>query len=153
MTALLSYLSFDGRINRARYWLIVLSIFGIFMVCGVLAGVMLAILPILAIVLTPVFLALTYASVANGARRLHDRGKSAWWLLLFAGLPMLLSLPGQIAEHSPDEGARMAGALFALLGLPFSIWGFIEIGCLKGKAGPNRFGEDPLPPAEAAAFV
>lgn len=153
MTALLGYLSFDGRINRRRYWLFVLSIFGIFMLCGVLAGVMAAILPILMIVLVPVFLALMYASLANGARRLHDRSKSAWWLLLFAGLPLLLSLPGELTQYSPDQGARAVGALFALLGLPFSIWGFVEMGCLKGQTGPNRFGEDPLPPAEVAAFV
>ena len=153
MKALLGSLSFCGRFNRARYWFTVLWIFGSLLVCALLTGVMLAVLPILAVVLIPVFCVLTYASFANGARRLHDRGKSAWWLLLFAGLPMLLSLPGQIAEHSPDEGAQVVGALFALLGLPFSIWGFIEIGCLKGKAGPNRFGEDPLPPAEAAAFA
>ena len=153
MKALLGYLSFDGRFNRARYWFTVLWIFGSFLVCALLTGAVVAVLPILAIVLIPVFCVLIYASFANGARRLHDRGKSAWWLLLFTGLPMLLSLPGQIAEHSPDDGARMAGAMFALLGLPFSIWGFIEIGCLKGKAGPNRFGEDPLPPAETEAFA
>ena len=154
MTALLGYLSFDGRINRRRYWLFVLSIFGIFLACGVLVGVMAAILPILMILLVPVFLALTYASFANGARRLHDRGKSAWWLLLFFGLPLLLSLPARATQYSPDQGAQAAGALFALLGLPFSIWGFIEMGCRKGQTGPNRFGEDPLPPVEAAvAFV
>jgi uncharacterized membrane protein YhaH (DUF805 family) len=24
------------------------------------------------------------------------------------------------------------------------IWGFVELGCLRGTAGPNRFGPDPL---------
>ena len=84
------------------------------------------------------------ASLANGARRLHDRGTSAWWLLLFMVLPMLLSLPGQLLKYSADEHAQFAGAALALLGLPFSIWGFVVMGCLQGTDGPNKFGADPL---------
>jgi uncharacterized membrane protein YhaH (DUF805 family) len=25
-----------------------------------------------------------------------------------------------------------------------AIWSFVELGCLAGTPGPNRFGEDPL---------
>jgi len=33
----------------------------------------------------------------------------------------------------------LAVAAFAL-----TIWGFIEIGCLRGTAGPNTYGPEPL---------
>jgi uncharacterized membrane protein YhaH (DUF805 family) len=37
-----------------------------------------------------------------------------------------------------------ASEAVSVLSLPFSIWAFVELGCLKGTAGSNRFGEDPL---------
>jgi uncharacterized membrane protein YhaH (DUF805 family) len=40
---------------------------------------------------------------------------------------------------------------FELVSLALMIWGFVELGCLRGTVGPNRFGPDPLqrtvPPA------
>ena len=149
MQKFLNYLSFQGRTNRARYWLTTLAIFGITMVCAVSAASAATLLPFLGIVLIPVFVVVLYASLANAARRLHDRGKSAWWLLLFAVLPALLSIPAQMTKGSSDEGAQMFGAMFALLSLPFSVWGFVEIGCLRGTSGPNRFGDDPLVSTQA----
>jgi uncharacterized membrane protein YhaH (DUF805 family) len=31
-----------------------------------------------------------------------------------------------------------------LAGFAVSIWGFVEIGCLRGNAGPNKYGSNPL---------
>ncbi len=36
--------------------------------------------------------------------------------------------------------------LFNLGSFAISIWGFVEIGCLRGTEGPNQYGPDPLPP-------
>jgi uncharacterized membrane protein YhaH (DUF805 family) len=48
------------------------------------------------------------------------------------------------------EGAGEADAAAGLnaLTLPFSIWVFVELGCLRGTPGPNRFGLDPLNPLD-----
>jgi len=35
--------------------------------------------------------------------------------------------------------------LCILSALAIGIWGFVEIGCLRGTAGYNRFGPDSLP--------
>lgn len=148
MGGLLKYFSFNGRANRQRYWLTGLAIFGLLFVSAVL-GRLLSLAPLLGpIVFIALWLALVIAGLANGARRLHDRGKSAWWLLVFLGVPVLFSLPGEILKSDPSEGARSLGALIALLGLPFSIWGFVVMGCLKGTAGPNKYGDDPLQPLQ-----
>ena len=32
----------------------------------------------------------------------------------------------------------------SLAGFAVSIWGFVEIGCLRGNAGPNKYGSNPL---------
>ena len=150
MAGVLKYLSFRGRANRQRYWLTVLSLFGLMFVSAVVA-VMLTSVPALAVIVIPFWLAVGVAAVANGARRLHDRGKSAWWLVIFVGIPGLLSGLGQAMSAGGGADADGPAAMMALLSLPFSIWGLVEMGFLKGTAGPNRFGEDPLgPPAEEA---
>jgi uncharacterized membrane protein YhaH (DUF805 family) len=144
---LLSYLSFSGRANRARFWLTAIAIWGILVLGSVAIVVASALTPLFSILFLPVLLAAFVAAIANSARRLHDRGKSAWWLLLFVGLPVVLSLPAEAARNGAPEGAAMLGALCAFLSLPFSIWGLVEMGFLRGVTGPNRFGDDPLSPA------
>jgi uncharacterized membrane protein YhaH (DUF805 family) len=153
MKKLLAYLSFNGRANRQPYWvrgllLVVVGIIAMMLTLG-----MSDIVPILGILAIPVMLVFMIAVLANSARRLHDRNKSAWWLLLFIGLPTILSIPGDIAKASGDQGGIMLGALCALLGLPFSLWGFVELGCLRGTTGSNRYGDDPLTSPVAEVFA
>lgn len=111
------YLSLNGRINRAKYWL-----FGVvaFIIIGIIAGVLDAVLgladpttgygPISIIAI----LVMIYPSICIQAKRWHDRDKSAWWILL---------------NLVPIIGA---------------LWVLIECGFLRGSVGNNRFGPDPL---------
>ena len=80
----------------------------------------------------PLIVALMWSSLSISVRRLHDRDKSGWWILMFGVLPGVLGV-------LPVVGA--------LLSLPFSIWAFVELGCLRGAQGPNKYGENPLQPA------
>jgi uncharacterized membrane protein YhaH (DUF805 family) len=34
-----------------------------------------------------------------------------------------------------------------------NIWAFVELGCLKGTAGPNKYGDDPLEPQVQEVFA
>jgi uncharacterized membrane protein YhaH (DUF805 family) len=75
--------------------------------------------------------------LALNAKRLHDRDKSAWWLLVFYAMPTILSTAAD----------RMEDAQFILLhvvSFGIGVWYFIELGCLRGTVGPNRYGPDPL---------
>ena len=162
MRRLLSYFSFQGRTNRQRFWVTAMTIAGFYFLAAIICGAMLAI-PVIGILagllLIGVVLATGLAMLANGARRLHDRGKSAWWLLLFQGVPMVLTLLGGLVSlGAGNAGALVAGALVAgalvLVSLPITIWAFVELGCLKGTSGPNRFGPDPLAQTlDEAAFA
>lgn len=144
--------SFSGRINRAKYWLAVLVYFvvGIVALLAVLAsfggsltggdifGRLMGVgagAIVLVIVLTA---ALIVSSLAVAVKRLHDRNKSGWWILVFYVLPGMLQ---SIAESSGSTPA--AGAL-GLLSFAISIWAFVELGCLRGTEGPNDYGPDPL---------
>jgi uncharacterized membrane protein YhaH (DUF805 family) len=55
-----------------------------------------------------------WPACAITAKRLHDRGKTGWWQLVY-----LIPLLGQI-------------------------WLVIELGALRGSVGENRFGPDPV---------
>jgi uncharacterized membrane protein YhaH (DUF805 family) len=83
----------------------------------------------------PLFIASVWAGIATGVKRLHDREKSGAWLLLFYLVPGVLQAIG-------DSGG---GLFFVLIGFVISIWGFVEMGCLKGTTGPNEYGADPIP--------
>jgi uncharacterized membrane protein YhaH (DUF805 family) len=76
---------------------------------------------------------------AISVRRLHDRAKSAWWLLVFVLGPLVLQGGGSL--NTLDAGPTVILMVGALV---LSLWGFIELGCLPGTSGPNRYGLDPL---------
>lgn len=134
--------SFRGRMNRQPYWLINLLAMAvatglIFIVTGgailteddAAFGRLAILLPILAI-------PLTWIGLATGVKRLHDRNKSAWWLLVFYVLPSVLDYAG---------GESM---LFGIAGLAIFVWALVELGFLRGTSGPNDYGPDPLAPPE-----
>ena len=73
--------------------------------------------------------------IAVGIKRLHDRDKSGWWLLVF------YLLPGVLSGLADKVGLQV---ILSLASFALSIWGFVEIGCLRGNAGPNKYGSNPL---------
>jgi uncharacterized membrane protein YhaH (DUF805 family) len=132
-----------GRLNRAKYWLFVVVSIAILAVLGGIVAVAVgaggAGFPIVAaIILGIVYIVLVIAGIFVGIKRLHDRDRSGWWLLVFYVVPAILS---GISEALSRSGI---GILFVLASLAISIWAFVELGCLRGTIGPNQFGEDPL---------
>ncbi|NVN85543.1 MAG: DUF805 domain-containing protein [Rhodopseudomonas sp.] len=149
--------SFNGRINRGKYWLAILiysiawTVFAVvlfawlggvnpdnlFSLAGGALGLWAA-----GLVLT---VGCTWSGLATGIKRLHDRDKSGWWILLFWFGPSLLS--GSNGAMSDMQGS----IVLSLIGSVIAIWGFIELGCLRGTSGSNQYGPDPLAPAMQAA--
>lgn len=75
------YATFSGRATRSEYWWFVLFWYAIIL-CAVLLGVATGIeKPILALI--GIFGAISFIPiVALRVRRLHDIGKSGWWIFL-----------------------------------------------------------------------
>ena len=46
--------------------------------------------------------------------------------------------------HGLQEPLERLRYVLVLAGFALSIWGFGEIGCLRGNAGPNKYGSNPL---------
>jgi uncharacterized membrane protein YhaH (DUF805 family) len=137
----------SGRINRAKYWrsLLILGVAGTFVGVILLTAAGIA-TPLFIIMVIIVFIPWLMWGIAINTERLHDRDKSAWWLVLFYGLPAVLSGLAEAAWFAGLAGPMMPAILGVLSWVSFALtlWGFVEIGCLRGTAGPNRHGANPL---------
>jgi len=165
------FFSFQGRINRAKLWLFIPIVIGIYIVYFILfsilfggsivailkggpAGLMAggASLGLGAIVTCILALVVIFVGLALTVKRLHDRDKSAWWLIVFWFVPFIINcavLANSIAmmHDGADVMATTSNPLMAVLrlvSLALTIWAFVELYCLRGTVGDNRYGPDPL---------
>jgi len=117
--------SFQGRVNRAKFWLVALGIFVVEMIvfAATFGGAAMsgdpeqmasAIGPLAGIVIFVFVVIATWISIAVAVKRYHDRNKSGWWVLIVF-VPVIGGL-----------------------------WYLIECGFLRGTPGPNNYGPDPL---------
>lgn len=117
-----NYWDFQGRANRSEYWLFVLWMF----ILGLVAGIIdVAVLHHKG-AFGPCALFVTFANLipnlSLGVRRLHDTGRSGWWLLigvipLLGGgallvLNLLAGTPGE-NRFGPQPGQRSYDDLHA----------------------------------------
>ena len=132
--------SLDGRETRLNFWRLYMAInlatavvwcADLFAVIGLGPWAGLLFLPLLP---------LGAMMSALVVRRVHDRGKNAAWALFFVFGPLILTEPAQAlaSQTSPWQTLAVLGMSFG--GLALSIWGFIEIGLMKGAPGDNRYG-------------
>lgn len=110
------FTSFEGRINRAKFWAGVGVMFAVYIVAFLIDNLIgtMSYEAGIGVVSGIVSLAMIYFGIALYAKRWHDRDKSGWWTLIL---------------------------LVPIIG---SIWLLVECGILPGTQGPNRFGPDPL---------
>lgn len=141
-------LDFSGRTGVVDYWrlqrpLLLVMVAGIVIAMGVLLSPAPHLLALLGL---PVIVFALIATLALVVRRLDDRGRSGWWILIFQGAPILA---GAVTDAAgPDVDLTSPGAAWAILalllaGLGVAIWGFVEIGLRRGQPLDNRFGRPP----------
>ncbi len=121
--------SFNGRLNRAKFWLIlIVTDIAMFVLLGILVAVTGGSMTMGAdgsmptmgggvignLVALVIVLAAAWIGLAVGIKRFHDRGRAGWWVLI---------------------------ALVPVVG---GLWYLIECGFLRGTVGPNAYGPDPV---------
>ncbi len=138
------YTSFDGRINRAKYWAGVVILAIISIVLGFVIGAVFGSSVFGAILVTLVTLALFYPGYAVAAKRFQDRDKPGV-TALYGLVPVLIAslLQAFGLTGTPNEPNAL-GWICNLVTMGVGLWFLIELGILKGTPGPNRFGGDPL---------
>jgi uncharacterized membrane protein YhaH (DUF805 family) len=154
--------SFEGRINRAKFWFAafiwfatIFSFMTIFLF--VVTGILVASGNDFQIVSTktmhPAFYLLGFPLLVIGVwlfaatliKRLRDRGKSGWWVAPFFIAPGLLDKLSDRLDNPP------LALLLSALNFGLGVWCFVELFCLRGTKGPNRFRPDPLAPVSPSA--
>ena len=138
------FTSFDGRINRAKYWagVVILAIINI--VLGFIIGAIFGPSTLGAILVTLVTLALFYPGYAVAAKRFQDRDKPGQ-TALYGLVPVLIaSLLQAFGLTGTPNSPNALGWICTLVSMGVGLWFLIELGILKGTPGPNRFGGDPL---------
>jgi uncharacterized membrane protein YhaH (DUF805 family) len=86
-----------------------------------------------------------WPGIAVMVKRIHDRDKPGWLVLLPVAAAVLVVIAGIAGVGSGSEvvaGVFAGIALLALVGI--GIWFFVEFGCMRGTIGPNRYGPDPV---------
>jgi uncharacterized membrane protein YhaH (DUF805 family) len=134
-----------GRASRLAFWrfqlrqqLAVIAVFYLAIVVTMAGGGWLAAAPLF--LLVPIIVAGTCFCV----RRLHDRGRSGWWIVAFALGPYLLETAAHVLASQAGALLTVLVALPLVLGaLVLAIWGWIETGFRRGTRGPNAFGPEP----------
>jgi uncharacterized membrane protein YhaH (DUF805 family) len=154
-SVLRTYATFSGRARRSEYWWFYLFT----LLVGIATSLIDALLDAafnneigIAGVITS--LALLLPTLAVTSRRLHDTGRTGWWMLLPA-IPLAATLVVAIAAvssvlFSTDSSGTPALALIALLvacvlltltaGIVLTV--FL---CLNSSPGPNKYGTSPKP--------
>ena len=142
--------SFDGRIGRRTYWLAILALIVAVQVLTFAPFLLESEAAVLMLALTSQFILLLslWPILAVGSKRLHDRNKNGWWLLVFWLLPFALLIGGGSIALFDDprtgrSGDFTTGAILVLASLPPALWGIVELGFLPGTKGPNLYGADP----------
>ena len=144
-------LSFEGRIGRGTYWLAILALIVAVLVVTVAPFLLdseAAAVLMLALTSHFIWLLSLWPMLAVGAKRLHDRNKNGWWLLVFWLLPFALFCGGFSIVFFDDprtgrSGDFSTGLIVVLASLPPTLWGIVELGILPGTKGPNLYGADP----------
>lgn len=153
------YAVFSGRARRMEFWLfqwfavaltaliekiasyIADSIFSLEDTDSVLTGVEYAL-----------YLGLFLPYLAVTVRRLHDSDRSGWWVLIafWFWLPWatIEHLQNYLMENLYSEDITttdLAGSALLLIVIGL-VW-FLVLMCVRGTRGENRFGPDPIEPA------
>jgi uncharacterized membrane protein YhaH (DUF805 family) len=136
-------LSFDGRINRQRWWLIgiavsIISFISVFVAIFFLAIILPNDTSFDAIVATLVALPFYYMIFCLDIKRLQDTGRSWEWAWLSLTSIFFGIVWGFTAIGSDLE--TITYGLMILSNLP--IW--IICGFFEGDGGPNQYGANPL---------
>lgn len=131
--------SFQGRIGRKTYWMWNLVYY--LMITAFVIGAN-VVAPSVAPIAVPIFIVLIwFPDLAVTAKRWHDRGKSARWLLL--NIPLVLS---RVAIPFGTDSAGQPSTLqtvFSFVALMCGLWILVECGFLKGQQEQNQYGPEP----------
>jgi uncharacterized membrane protein YhaH (DUF805 family) len=168
--------SSQGRIPRSTWWYFRLAVAGIMvglsvvavMISALIGGSLSAsdssaVIVVLLCVGVPAYLLIIVTDIMVSIKRCHDRNRSGWFLLwsyipsiIYSVFSWLFVMPASISygydPSSMDNVAILINCAMSLVTFATGLWVLIELGFLKGTAGPNQYGPDPTIPAAMQGY-
>ena len=89
-------------------------------------------------------LLVAWPNLAISVKRLHDRDRSGWYVLIFYVAPAFI---WEVVDRL-TPGAPITLLISVLAAVP-ALWGLVEMGLRDTVPGPNRFGPSPKQGASA----
>ena len=151
---------FTGRINRLQYWLGSFGVgIGAVMLIFLLALITGATLPMdknaglqgavaLLVIIGLVSIVSSWAGLALQVKRFHDRNQPGW-LCLLPVLPMMGLMSSAVGGALGGQTAGQFAASiqpYVLVLWAINLFFFVNLGCLAGTDGPNKYGDPPGSP-------
>ena len=131
------YADFSGRASRSEFWWYALALVIVALFVGV-PYLLLSSIPYAPTVLLYAFiLAILTPSAAVTVRRLHDTGRSAWWLLGYAP-SVLFDLGSFVDDTALDTVIWIVGIIGRIC-----TFGMLVLMIFPSDEGGNRYGADP----------
>ena len=133
---------YDGRLSRLYYWLGLAAAWAITVFFAAIAEDVTAGTGDIGRYVVFVFIvgSLVWMHSAVTIKRLHDRGHSAVWYLVYGIAPPALFIA---ATYFYTNGTLAPASILYVLSFAGLIWVIVELGFLRGTAGPNRYGPAP----------
>lgn len=147
-SVLSKYVKFTGRARRSEFWYWCLALVITSFIVGVLSEVIdMGLFSLL------FSLVIFFPGFAVSVRRLHDTGRTGWWLVWFyLGFPGLFMIGTLISVgmfmdgNDPNSTAIMLYGLFNIaifLGMLIYFVVLLVFFCRDSQSGPNRYGDNP----------
>jgi uncharacterized membrane protein YhaH (DUF805 family) len=139
------FMSTEGRIGRQNYWigLVVLIVIGL--IISQLIAFLFGYTSFFARLLNFIYvIVIAYPAYALMAKRFQDRGKKGTLAGILIGLSILGALLGLFGLTGDPLAPNTFGTILGVVTGVVAIWFLIELGFLKGTAGPNEYGPDPV---------
>jgi uncharacterized membrane protein YhaH (DUF805 family) len=140
------FTSFEGRIARKPFWagVILLFIVGLVVLAVSLFVAGERDYPVIRFNIFVVEVALLYPICAVAVKRLHDRGRPGYTALFFLVPWMLHQVTNMVGITGDPTAINAVDIAFILINLVLFIWFLVDLGFLRGTAGPNAYGPDPV---------
>jgi uncharacterized membrane protein YhaH (DUF805 family) len=139
------YLTTGGRIGRQSFWIGIIGLIIVSIVINVIVGFIFGWAGFATLLIQFIIqLALAYPAYALMAKRFQDRNKPATFAAAIVGINILFSLLALIGLTGAPGVPNMFGLLTSFIMVLIGIWVLVELGILRGTAGNNTYGPDPL---------
>jgi uncharacterized membrane protein YhaH (DUF805 family) len=156
------FTGFEGRINRAKWWIGIIIIVVIAIIINLILNAVLGVSTVdptqpdwiqsmvrkMSISQLITLAIVIYPGLALATKRLNDRDRPRWFAYVFYAPSVLTILAGlagltmTVNNNLPQN--TTIGWILSILSLVVGIWALVELGILKGTDGPNQHGPDPL---------